>query len=226
MSAVAVRAALGVKGLTPGVKFVLVVLAEHAHSTTHLSWPSAALVAEETGLARPTVASAMRTLRERGLIQDAGRVKQVIRYRVDPARLVALADVSSEREDVSPVVRHLSPVVTEPVISPDTEQEGTGRNLQGNLHATATAVVREWWEALPVKPAGRSAYFAAVNAIAALLKAGHDEAKVKRALNVIGAPVTIPRLEIALGRMGGRPAVSASGATEPQDEHFRAGGTW
>lgn len=41
-----------------------------------------------------------------------------------------------------------------------------------------------------------------------------------------GRPLTLTTVGQALRNGFGRPAVSASGATEPQDEHFRAGGTW
>lgn len=41
-----------------------------------------------------------------------------------------------------------------------------------------------------------------------------------------GRPITLTTVGQALKNGFGRPTVSVSGATEPQDDHFRAGGTW
>lgn len=62
MSIGAFRWALNWVGLSSAEKFVLVMIADHYNEKCHRSWPSIALLADETSLSRATVKRAIKNL--------------------------------------------------------------------------------------------------------------------------------------------------------------------
>jgi hypothetical protein len=72
-------------------------------------------------------------------------------------------------------------------------------------HQLAEEIVRWWWNALEIKPAGKNAWFAAVATIEALLKVGYKPRDTANALRAAAQPVTIARLEIELKRHNRKP---------------------
>lgn len=85
MSIEAVSWALKVKGIKSSMKFVLVVLANHADAT-NMAWPSVASIVDSTNLDRKTVLKAIDCLEEYGFLKDTGKregaTKQVKIYRL------------------------------------------------------------------------------------------------------------------------------------------------
>jgi hypothetical protein len=67
----------------------------------------------------------------------------------------------------------------------------------------ARKILQWWWDQQDPKPAGEKAWFAGLATIKALLKAGHDRHAICVAVADIGSPLTIPRMEIQLGRIAG-----------------------
>lgn len=72
-----VRKALEVRTLSSPQKFVLVVLAEHAHDLTNEAWPSASTIADETSLSESAVRKALSALRDAGHIEIRHRANTV-----------------------------------------------------------------------------------------------------------------------------------------------------
>lgn len=68
----------------------------------------------------------------------------------------------------------------------------------------ARKILKWWWEEQDPKPAGEKAWFACLAVVKALLKAGHDRHAICIAAADIGSPLTIPRMEIQLGRIAGK----------------------
>lgn len=69
MSVRHVRKALEVRTLTSPQKFVLVVLAEHAHDQSGEAWPSVSTIADETALSESAVRKALSALRDAGWVR-------------------------------------------------------------------------------------------------------------------------------------------------------------
>jgi DNA-binding MarR family transcriptional regulator len=67
LSHAAIRWARSIRGLSLGEKLVLIMLADHA-SETGTCFPSLQLLADDTGLAKPTVSVITRSLADQGLI--------------------------------------------------------------------------------------------------------------------------------------------------------------
>jgi hypothetical protein len=64
-----VRRALSVRTLSSPQKFVLVVLAEHAHDQTGEAWPSVSTISDETALSESAVRKALAALRDQEFIR-------------------------------------------------------------------------------------------------------------------------------------------------------------
>lgn len=75
----------------------------------------------------------------------------------------------------------------------------------------AREVLDWWWAQLDPKPAGKNAFHASLRVITNLLAVGHEPKSVAAAARTIGTPLTVPRMEIELGRMR-TAAASANGA--------------
>lgn len=136
MSVKAVRAALSIQDLPTVQKFVLVILAEHA-GDTNLSWPSNALVAQEAAISRETVVRAIASLRQDGLIQESGRVRQVIRWKVDLAACDRRSHVIVSHMGCDPQSRQ---GVIVGHITCDPPSHGTVKNRKGTTKEPTTTV--------------------------------------------------------------------------------------
>lgn len=136
MSVKAVRAALSIQDLPTVQKFVLVILAEHA-GDTNLSWPSNALVAQEAAISRETVVRAIASLRQDGLIQESGRVRQVIRWKVDLAACDRRSHVIVSHMGCDPQSRQ---GVIVGHITCDPPSHGTVKNRKGTTKESTTTV--------------------------------------------------------------------------------------
>lgn len=66
----------------------------------------------------------------------------------------------------------------------------------------AEEILRWWWEQLATKPAGKSAWHASLRVITNLLAVGHEAKAIAAAAREVGTPLTVARMEIALGRNG------------------------
>lgn len=120
------------------------------------------------------------------------------------ATTVALPEVEVE-EEVKPKVKTKTPTRK--------RSGATGPAGQGELvpldavkdprEEKAREIMKWWWDQLPQKPAGRSAWHSGVKVLTALLAAGHEPKTVAAAAREIGTPLTIPRMEIQLGKRNG-----------------------
>lgn len=87
----------------------------------------------------------------------------------------------------------------------------------------AEEILRWWWEQLTTKPAGKNAWHASLRVVTNLLAVGHEPKAVAAAAREIGTPLTVARMEIALGRTNGhrvaeqRPATSDLRAAQGQE---------
>lgn len=87
----------------------------------------------------------------------------------------------------------------------------------------ARKILTWWWDQQNPKPAGEKAWFAGLAVIVALLKAGHDRHAICVAAADIGTPLTVPRMEIQLGRIAGRNVIQLPAQRPgPNDAHLAA----
>lgn len=201
---------------------VALALADAANAQGERSCQSVATMAAMARTSERTVQRALRTLEQSGEIAPTGKDT---RYRTTIYAFPALAAVGDNGD---------APGVTDdqavgdiavshyPRTTPQTDTPGNPTGAAApppdELQVKAREIVQWWWDGLPIKPAGRGAWFSATNTVHALLKAGHSAKAVAGALRSAGTPVSIPRLEIELGRSSKRTGM------ETQDEHYQQGG--
>lgn len=142
MSVRHVRKALEVRTLTSPQKFVLVVLAEHAHDQTNAAWPSAQTIADETSLSVSAVRKALAALRDAQLIEvrhPANTVHASTTYALFPDVQVGLFLIQGDPctgERGTPVRRTGKPEV-EPEVEPERNRSAFVNSAVGQTMAKA-----------------------------------------------------------------------------------------
>lgn len=107
-----------------------------------------------------------------------------------------------------------------------TEKKNRDEEQPPAAHATAVRLIMEGRGAHLVDPAKVTGVLKRLHT---LMPTATPEVMASAYLSLRRKGVNSPnaeRIGEVIANGPGRPAVSASGATEPQDDHFRAGGTW
>lgn len=121
----------------------------------------------------------------------------------------ALSDGSDE-QDVKPQPPRTRGSGRRESAKPDTEPDPD----TAARDKLAREVLAWWWEQLSPRPAGKQAWHASLRVINNLLSVGHEAKAVAAAARTIGTPLTVPRMEIELGRM--RTAAAATNGHFPR----------
>lgn len=236
MSIVAAQAVLSIRsgGLSVAERFVLLAYAVHARQPDDdeaplEAWPTAPTVAAETGLTREHVQRCLNVLKDKGLLRQTGAKRgRANVYQVSLRRIGALKE---QRSEITPTsdVRSLRLVMSD-----HTEREGEPEGEPEAPVVPAGDRFAEFWEVYPkrvAKVAAQRAWAKALKrATAAEIIAGAVAYRDDR--NRTSQFTAHPATWLNGGRWDdepiqkGRPTVSASGAGEPEDDHFRAGGNW
>lgn len=140
MCYVSMGLAMGVDGLRPLHKLVLLSVANRADTETHELWPSYEAFRADTGMDRKSVWQALKALKEAGLIEDTGRRKgitgqvQVLRLRVDRLRGEAGKEFQKRNDSENGTV---------PFFPSKSSENGTGNSSENGTGNQSLEPVKE-----------------------------------------------------------------------------------